>query len=104
TLVRSELGGLGDALADAARRAELEEGDYRVRYAEKEPSAFARFLEGMSASRMGAVLLGDGALARAMVVRALPEMEQHLQVFESALENDRGAPVSTMAYCFCGIR
>ena len=99
-----ELGGLGDALADAARRAELEEGDYRVRYVEKEPSAFARFLEGMSASRMGAVLLGDGALARAMVVRALPEMEQHLQVFESALENDRGAPVSTMAYCFCGIR
>jgi len=99
-----ELGGLQDALADAARRAELEEGDYRVRYVEKEPSAFARFLEGMSASRMGAVLLGDGALARAMVVRALPEMEQHLQVFESALENDRGAPVSTMAYCFCGIR
>ncbi|NLG59806.1 MAG: signal peptide peptidase SppA [Gammaproteobacteria bacterium] len=99
-----ELGGLGDALADAARRAELEEGDYRVRYVEKEPSAFARFLEGMSSTRMGARLLGDGALARSLAVRALPEMEQHLQLFESALENDRGAPVSTMAYCFCGIR
>src|SRR5690606_42071878 len=46
-----ELGGLGDALADAARRAELAEGDYRVRYVEKEPSAFARFLEGMSSTR-----------------------------------------------------
>ena len=99
-----ELGGLGEALADAARRAELEEGDYRVRYVEREPSAFARFLEGMGSSRIGALVLGDGALARALVVKAVPEMEQHLQVFESALENDRGAPVSTMAYCFCAIR
>ncbi|MFZ7096680.1 signal peptide peptidase SppA [Luteimonas dalianensis] len=100
-----ELGGLGEALADAARRAELEEGGYRVRYVEKEPSAFAQFLEGMSQSRVGAALLGgEGALARALVVKAVPEMERHLQVFESALENDRGAPVSTMAYCFCAIR
>src|SRR5699024_10973795 len=45
-----ELGGLGDALAEAARRAELEEGDYRVRYVEEAPSAFAQFLEGMSSS------------------------------------------------------
>ena len=100
-----ELGGLGEALADAARRAELEEGGYRVRYVEKEPSAFAQFLEGMSNSPVGAMLLGgEGALARALVVKAVPEMERHLQVFESALENDRGAPVSTMAYCFCAIR
>ena len=100
-----ELGGLGEALADAARRAELEEGGYRVRYVEKEPSALAQFLEGMSNSPVGAMLLGgEGALARALVVKAVPEMERHLQVFESALENDRGAPVSTMAYCFCAIR
>ena len=100
-----ELGGLGEALADAARRAELEEGGYQVRYVEKEPSAFAQFLEGMSNSPVGAMLLGgEGALARALVVKAVPEMERHLQVFESALENDRGAPVSTMAYCFCAIR
>lgn len=99
-----ELGGLEDALADAARRAELEEGDYRVRYVEKAPSAFAQFLEGMSSSRVGAMLLGDGALARALVVEAVPELERHLQVFEHALENPRGGPAGTAAYCFCTIR
>jgi len=99
-----ELGGLRDALAEAARRAELEEGDYRVRYVEKEPSAFAQFLEGMSSSRVGAMLLGDGALARALMADAVPEMERHLQVFENAMENPRGGPVGTVAYCFCTIR
>src|SRR5690554_512178 len=99
-----ELGGLRDALAEAARRAELEEGDYRVRYVEKEPSAFAQFLEGMSSSRGGAMLLGDGALARGLMADAVPEMERHLQVFENAMENPRGGPVGTVAYCFCTIR
>ena len=99
-----ELGGLGDALAEAARRAELEEGDYRVRYVEEAPSAFAQFLEGMSSSRVGAMLLGDGALARSLMADAVPELERHLQVFENALENPRGAPIGTVAYCFCTIR
>ena len=99
-----ELGGLGDALAEAARRAELEEGDYRVRYVEKAPSAFAQFLEGMSSSRVGAMLLGDGALTRSLMADAVPELERHLQVFENALENPRGAPIGTVAYCFCTIR
>ncbi|AOH36012.1 signal peptide peptidase SppA [Luteimonas sp. JM171] len=97
-----ELGGLRDAVADAARRAELE--DYRVRYVEPEPSAFARFLEGMGTTRAGALLLGDSAFARALAVRALPEMEQHLRVFENALQNRRGGVAGTMAYCFCGLR
>lgn len=99
-----ELGGLRDALAEAARRADLEEGDYRVRYVEKEPSAFAQFLEGMSSTRMGAMLLGDRALARSLVADAVPELERHLQVFENALRNRRGAAAGTVAYCFCDIR
>ncbi len=99
-----ELGGLADAVADAARRAGLEDDAYRVRYVEPEPTAFARFLEGMGTSRVGALLLGDSALARSLAVRALPEMEQHLQVFENALQNRRGAVAGSMAYCFCGVR
>ena len=99
-----ELGGLRDALAEAARRAELEEGDYRVRYVEKAPSAFAQFVEGMASSRVGAALLGDGALARSLMADAVPELERHLQVFEAALANRRGAAAGTMAYCFCEIR
>src|SRR5690606_16966873 len=38
-----ELGGLAEAIADAANRAELEEGKYRVRYVEKPASPFAQF-------------------------------------------------------------
>lgn len=98
-----ELGGLRDALAEGARRAGLEEGGYRVRYVEKAPSAFTQFLEGLSSNRVGSRLLGDNALARALMVRAVPEFDRHLQMFESALADDR-LLASTVAYCFCVIR
>lgn len=99
-----ELGGLGDALAEAARLAELEEDDYRVRYVEKAPSAFAQFLQGLSSTRVGAMLLGDSALARSLMVKAVPELERHVQLFEAALASSRGPAGITMAYCFCDIR
>src|SRR5690606_502475 len=47
------MGGLSDAIADAASRVELQEGKYRVRYVEKEASPFAQFMAGLAGSRLG---------------------------------------------------
>ncbi|MEZ0471706.1 signal peptide peptidase SppA [Luteimonas salinilitoris] len=98
-----ELGGFRDAIADAARRAELEEGDYHVRYIEKAPSPFAQFLAGLAGTRIGASLLQDAGLAQVLLARTVPEMERHVRVFEQALANDRGTPAKAMAYCFCPV-
>lgn len=96
-----ELGGFRDAIADAARRAELEEGGYRVRYIEKTPSPFAQFLGGLAGTRIGASLLRDAGLAQMLLARTVPQMERHVRVFEQALASDRGTPAKGMAYCFC---
>ncbi|MDH5822426.1 signal peptide peptidase SppA [Luteimonas sp. RD2P54] len=98
-----ELGGFRAAIADAARRAELGEGDYRVRYIEKEASPFAKFMADLAGTRAGAVLLRDAGLAQLLLARTVPELERHVRVFEQALANDRGVAARGMAYCFCPV-
>ena len=44
------LGGLDDAIAEAAKRAKLKAGDYHVKSIEEEPDAFAEFLTEMTRS------------------------------------------------------
>src|SRR5690606_13956386 len=58
------MGGLSDAVADAATRAGLEDGKFRLRYVEKDPSPLAQFMAGLAGSRLAAALLDDSALAR----------------------------------------
>ena len=96
-----ELGGLRDAIADAARRAELADDGFRVRYIEQPLSPFAQFLAGMGRSGALAALFGDSAFAQRMAVRALPEMERHLAAFEVAMDRPVAGPVRAMTYCFC---
>ncbi len=97
-------GGLKDAVAEAASRAKLADGKYRLRYVEKPASPFAQFVSGLSGSRAGAWLLGDSSLARVLLARTLPQTEQQLQMVQDAAERVRSgqAPVQTLAYCFCG--
>ncbi|MEL1263114.1 signal peptide peptidase SppA [Pseudoxanthomonas putridarboris] len=98
-----ELGGLEAALADAAQRAKLgESGKYRVRYIEKTASPFSQFLSGFAGSRIGAAWLKDSDFARGLLARSLPEMEAQLRFVDEAVNDRRGAPVKTLAYCFCG--
>ena len=98
-----ELAGLDAALADAARRAKLgEAGKYRVRYIEKMSSPFSQFMGGFAGSRIGAAWLKDSDFARALLARSLPEMEAQLRFVEEAVNDRQGAPVKTLAYCFCG--
>ncbi len=99
-----EFGGLKTAVADAASRAKLgEEGKYRVRYIEKAPTPFAQFMTGFAGSRVGAWMLSDSGMARMLLARTMPEMDAQLRFVEDAVKDRNGAPVKTLAYCFCGL-
>ncbi|UYB52897.1 signal peptide peptidase SppA [Xanthomonas sp. AM6] len=97
-------GGFKDAVADAAARAKLGERDkYRVRYIEKAATPFAQFVSGFAGSRMGAWMLGDSALAHAVLARHMPELDTQLRFVQDATDKRDGAPVKALAYCFCGL-
>ena len=99
-----EMGNLGQAITDAAGRAELEQDKYQVVYVDKPATPFAQFLTGLAGSRLGAVLLRDSDLARVLLERNLPaEAGAQLRFVENALKDRNGAPVKTLAYCFCGL-
>ncbi|WP_019399004.1 signal peptide peptidase SppA [Pseudoxanthomonas sp. GW2] len=93
------MGGLSDAVADAATRAGLEDGKFRLRYVEKDPSPLAQFMAGLAGSRLAAALLDDSAL----LARTMPEAEAQLRFVEEAMRDRDGAPVKSLAYCFCGL-
>ena len=98
-----ELGGFEAAVADAAARAKLGKPEaYRVRYIEKMNSPFPQFLGGFAGSRIGAAWLKDSDFARALLARSLPEMEAQLRFVDEAVNDRNGAPVKSLAYCFCG--
>jgi len=100
-----ELGGMKAAVADAASRAKLGKGKFRVRYIEKQATPFAQFMSGFAGSRAGAWALGESGLGRAMLARTLPEVDTQLRFVEDAVKQGQagGTPVKTLAYCFCGL-
>ncbi|HVJ36844.1 MAG TPA: signal peptide peptidase SppA [Stenotrophomonas sp.] len=100
-----ELGGMKAAVADAATRAKLGKGKYRVRYIEKQATPFAQFMSGFAASRAGAWALGESGLGRVLLARTLPEVDTQLRFVEEAVQQGQagGTPVKTLAYCFCGL-
>ncbi len=99
-----ELGGLKEAMADAAKRAELgAEDKYRVRYIEKAATPFEKFMSGFASSRLGSVWLRDSDVARALLMKAMPESAAQLRFVEQAANPSAGAPVKSLIYCFCGL-
>jgi len=102
-----ELGGMKAAVADAATRAKLGKGKFRVRYIEKQATPFAQFMSGFASSRAGAWALGDSGLGlgRVMLARMLPEVDTQLRFAENAVKDGQagGPPVKALAYCFCGM-
>lgn len=99
-----EFGGLKAAVADAATRAKLGEASkYRVRYIEKAATPFAQFMTGFAGSRMGAWMLSDSGLARMLLAKQMPELDTQLRFVEDAVKDRNGAPVKSLAYCFCGL-
>ena len=95
-------GGLDSAIADVATRAKLgKRDDYRVRYIEKTATPFERFFTEFAQSRLGAAWLRESSLMQGLLVRAVPQVQGDLRFLESALKPGRGAPVKSLAYCFC---
>ena len=97
-------GGLKAAVADAAQRAKLGESDkFRVRYIEKAATPFAQFMTGFAGSRAGAWMLADSGVARMLIAKQMPELDTQLRFVEDAVKDRNGAPVKSLAYCFCGL-
>ncbi|HEX5755432.1 MAG TPA: signal peptide peptidase SppA [Arenimonas sp.] len=95
-----ELGGLRDALADAAERAELDDGSYGVSYMERPLSGFEKFLADMgSDARLHGVLraLGPGLLGveREALQRAQDELRW--------LDRSARTPYRAVAHCLCAL-
>jgi protease-4 len=98
------MGGLQVAIDDAAKRARLGDRDsYRVRYVEKTPTPFEKFFGGAVESRVGAMLVRDSDMARAVLARVAPQAARDLRFVEQAITDRRGGPVKSIAYCFCGL-
>jgi len=100
-----ELGGMKAAIADAATRAKLGKGKYRVSYIEKQATPFAQFMNSFASSRAGAWALGESGVGRVMLARTLPEVDTQLRFVEDAVREGQagGPPVKALAYCFCGL-
>jgi protease-4 len=100
-----EFGGMKEAVADAASRAKLTQGKFRVNYIEKPATPFAQFMNGFAGSHAGAWMLGESGLARVMLARSLPEVDTQLRFVEDAVSEAKqgGTPVKSLAYCFCGL-
>ena len=97
-------GGMQEAVADAASRAKLSKGKFRVRYVEKAATPFSQFMSGFAGSRLGAWMLSDSGMARALLARSLPEVDTQLRFVEDAVHDSKagGTPVKALANCFCG--
>ncbi|HEX7988838.1 MAG TPA: signal peptide peptidase SppA [Stenotrophomonas sp.] len=97
-------GGLKPAVEHAATLAKLGDSDkFRVRYIEKAASPFAQFMTGFAGSRAGAWMLADSGVARVLIAKQMPELDTQLRFVEDAVKDRNGAPVKSLAYCFCGL-
>ncbi|MCX7557645.1 signal peptide peptidase SppA [Xanthomonadaceae bacterium JHOS43] len=95
-----ELGGLSDAITEAARRAGLAEDGYAVRYVEKTLSPFEQFVVNASRDAMVQGMASRlGLPARVLDAPALREARSTLRMLESRPEG--GKPFKVVAYCFC---
>ncbi|TBR36308.1 MULTISPECIES: signal peptide peptidase SppA [Dyella] len=90
-----ELGGLGDAIADAARRAKLGK-NAPVRYVEAPMGGFEQFLVGLNDSSAMMSLQAHGVRLPSWVAQ-LPSMAPELKLLRTA----KSSTPNIYAYCFC---
>ncbi|QDW66896.1 signal peptide peptidase SppA [Luteimonas granuli] len=96
-----EFGGLRDALAAAAARAELGGPDaWGVKYIEKPLTPFESFVAGMAESRIAAPVLARSGLATDLLARVAPGLASELRFIEQVMARG-GHPVKAVAHCFC---
>lgn len=96
-----QLGGLNDAIADAAKRADLG-SDYQLVYVEKELSGFEKFMTSFAA-RARATL--SASIADALLPGWMqPHVNGELARDMAILKGWEKRPMATYAYCFCEVK
>ncbi|MCB1600497.1 MAG: signal peptide peptidase SppA [Lysobacterales bacterium] len=97
-----QLGGLKDAIANAAERANLGSDGYQVVYVEKELTGFEKFMVSMN-SRARAMI--QSSVASALLPSWLqPQMARELNHDLAILNGWEKRPMATYAFCFCELR
>ena len=93
------MGGISDAVADAAARAKLQKGAFDVEYIETPMSPFEQFLENLSRNSATQGLVRNAAPALGFISQtALGRQVSHDLLW---LNRQGGKPVSAVAHCFC---
>ncbi|MGE4071223.1 MAG: signal peptide peptidase SppA [Lysobacterales bacterium] len=97
-----QLGGLKDAIANAAERANLGSDGYQVVYVEKELTGFEKFVVSMN-SRARAMI--QASVASALLPSWMqPQMARELNHDLAILNGWEKRPMATYAFCFCELR
>jgi protease-4 len=96
-----KMGGLKDAIADAAERAKLGD-DFQLVYVEKEQTGFEKFMSSFTSRAHAMVRAGisDALLPGWMQPQLTAEVSRDLAV----LKGWQNRPMATYAYCFCELR
>lgn len=95
-----ELGGLHDAIAEAARRANLGNGEYALHYVEKQLSPFEKIIVDATNNAAARGLASHLGLSGRMLEQPVAqELRRGLRLLESPPEG--GKPFKTVAHCFC---
>lgn len=93
------LGGLRDAVAEAARLAELEEGAFALNYVERERSPFEQFLASLGRNATAQAIAQRVGLPEAWVQQ--PMLRRLVEDLELIAPASSGLPVRVMAHCLC---
>jgi protease-4 len=93
------LGGLSDAVADAASRAKLAQGAYELDYIETPLSPFEQFLENMARNSATQGLVRSFAPAL-MFINQTP-MGKQVSTDLLWLNRNSSKPINAVAHCFC---
>ncbi len=95
-----ELGGLHDAVAEAARRATLPSDGYRVQYVEKTLSPFEQVLVNAGRNATARALMREVGLPSVLLdASGARELGKTLRLLDSPPEG--GRPFKVAAHCFC---
>lgn len=97
-----EFGGVRDAVADAAKRAKLDEGKFAVRYVDEPMSPFENWVGRFAQARIGMALLQESPWLRGVLGLASPKLVEPLRYLESQARDTEGPMVRAAAHCFCG--
>lgn len=96
-----QLGGLEDAIADAAERAKIG-ADYQLVYVEKELTGFEKFMVSMN-SRAHAMV--QSSVASALLPSWMqPQFTREMSRDLAVLNGWEKRPMATYAFCFCELR